>query len=193
MTSSPAFLYIFRVLVKDGGWRDLVSVLPPETGFTTGLPEGAIVGRLLDPARPLLGGEDEPADLSPVNFAGNPVFRTVFHDVAASFALDDPGLHDEARRLAQRYVYVIDRRTPDPDGHVPSEDIVGGFEVRAGAVVREGYFPNPKYRLLGHNGFFSLDVTSYHRLLAEIARRRTDLYAAPEWIFGAWGVFSGTR
>jgi hypothetical protein len=188
MAPSPALLYIFRVLVKDEGWRDLVSVLPPETVFPTGLPENAIVGTLLNPDGHLRDPEEKPVDLSPASFAENPVFRTLYYDVVARLALEDPGIHYEARRKAERYVYVMDSRTPTPGGEVPAEDIIGCFEVRDGSIVRDPFIPSSKYRLFGENGFFTLDVTFHQELLAEIARRPTDLYAEPAWILGAWAV-----
>lgn len=184
MGPSPDLLYAFRVLFGDV-WCDLVSILPPETGFAIGLPEKAIVGGLGDPARPLRGGDDDPADLSPANFAENPVFKSLYFDVVSRLALEDPGIHAEARQYGKHYVYVMDSRTPTPDGAVPAEDIIGCFEVRDGSVVRDPFIPSSKYRLFGKHGFFTLSDTLRHRLLEEVVRDQTDLFASPPMIYGA--------
>jgi hypothetical protein len=163
---------IHRVLMPDGsGFRDLLCLVPPGWGFDKGLPSVVIVGALRSLHRHLLDSGDYPLDISPENFIENRVFRDLFHEIVRRFASDEPGFGAEARRLGSGFVYVIDSRTPDPGGEVPSEDIVGGFEVRGGAVVGEAYFANPHFRLIGKNGFFTLSGWLSERLLEEIVRR----------------------
>lgn len=159
-------VFVCRVAVQ-GEPRDYATVLPPERVLATGLPAEAIVGLLLEPAA-------EGRAPHPEAFAENPAFRALFDEVVGRHAADDPAIVDQARRLGSGYVYVIDGRTPDARGDVPAEDVVGAFQVREGAVVREPYLPNPKYRLLGEHGFFVLSDTLHQRLLDEIARRRGD-------------------
>lgn len=159
-------IFICRAVVR-GEARDYATVLPPETAFATGLPTEAIVGILLE-----LAAEGKAP--SPDAFAENPGFRALLDEVIGRHAPDEPAIRDEAARLGSGYVYVIDGRTPDPRGRVPAEDVVGAFQVRDGGVVREPYLPNPRHRLLGENGFFSLSDTLRRRLLEEIARRRSD-------------------
>jgi hypothetical protein len=161
VTASPTPVWIYRVLIA-GEFRDLVCVLPTEIGFTTGLPEEAIVGMLLD----------QSDELSPHNFAENPVFRAFFHDMVRRFAPEEPELQASAR-TAQGFVYVIDSRTPDPSLDLTDmvEDIVGTFEVRNGAIGSEAYVPNPRYRLFSENGLFSLGGAVGQRLLEEVERR----------------------
>ncbi|HEX2202715.1 MAG TPA: hypothetical protein VHG91_05445 [Longimicrobium sp.] len=159
-------VFVCRVVIH-GEPRDYATVLPPERVFAGGLPAEAIVGLLLAPAA-------EGRAPRPDAFAENPAFRALFDEVAGRHAPDEPEIAGEARRLGSGYVYVIDGRTPNPRGDVPAEDVVGAFQVRDGAVVREPYLPNPKYRLLGENGFFRLSDTLRAHLLDEIARRRGD-------------------
>jgi hypothetical protein len=171
MTPSPTPVWIYRVLIG-GEMRDLVCVLPNEIGFATGLPQEAIVGALLEPVANLEGPGDDLSELSPDNFAENPVFRAFFHDIVRRYAPDEPGLRDEARR-GHPYVYIIDPRTPDPGSDLSeiAEDIVGAFEVREGIIVSESYAPNPNYRLFTDNGFFTLSGALGQRLLEEVERR----------------------
>lgn len=159
-------VFVCRVSVR-GEVRDYVTVIPPETAFARGLPTEAIVGILLEPA-------GEAAGVRPDAFAENPAFRALLDDVVGRHAPDLPEIEAEARRLGSGYVYVIDGRTPDPGAQAPAEDVVGAFQVKGGAIVREPYLPNPKYRLLTEHGFFSLSDTLHRRLLEEIARRRAD-------------------
>jgi hypothetical protein len=161
-----ASVFICRVDAR-GEARDYATVLPPETAFATGLPAEAIVGILLEPAA-------QGRAPSPDAFAENPAFRALLDEVIGRHAPDEPEIEAEAARLGSGYVYVIDGRTPDPRGQVPPEDVVGAFQVREGAVVREPYLPNPRHRLLGENGFFRVSGTLRRRLLEEIARRRSD-------------------
>lgn len=171
MTPSATPVWIYRVLMR-GAMRDLVCVLPHEIGFETGLPQEAIVGMLLKPVADLEDPECDARELSPENFAENPVFRTFFHDMVRRYAPDEPELREQARG-GQRFVYVIDPRTPDPGLDLTEmvEDIVGTFEVRGGAVVSEAYVPNPHYRLFTENGFFTLSGAIGQRLLEEVGRR----------------------
>lgn len=161
-----ASVFICRAVVG-GEPRDYVTVIPPETAFATGLPAQAIVGILLEP---VAEGEAPAVDA----FAENPAFRNLLNEVVGRHAPDEPAIRDEAVRLGSGYVYVIDGRTPDPAGQAPAEDVVGAFQVRDGAVVREPYLPNPRHQLLSGNGFFRLSATLHQRLLEEIARRRAD-------------------
>ena len=63
-------------------------------------------------------------------------------------------MQDEARRIGNGTVVVIDRRTPTPEGAVPPEDIVGAFVAEDGKVG--AYMASPNHRLLTEQGFFRL-------------------------------------
>jgi hypothetical protein len=144
------------------GPKDYVTCLTHEQVFASGLPAQAIIGVLL---RPLEPGEA----ITPEVFARNRVFVDFMHDVIARRGPELPGLIAEARRQGEGWVYVIDQRTPTPQGAVPPEDIVGVFEVKEGQVVPDSYRASPNHRILTSAGFFKLGAELEPCLLAEIA------------------------
>jgi len=91
------------------------------------------------------------------------------HAVIARRGPTLPGLIAEARRLGKGWVYVIDQRTPTPQGAVPSEDIVGAFEIKGGKVVPGSYRPSPEHRILSARGFLRLGSELQPYLLEELA------------------------
>src|SRR5262249_30472144 len=118
-------------------------------------------------SRPLGPGEA----ITPAVFARNRVFVDFLHGVIARRGPELPGLIAEARRQGAGWVYIIDQRTPTPQGPIPPEDILGGFEVKGGQVVPGSYRPNPKHRVLSADGFFRLGAELQDCLLEELGRR----------------------
>lgn len=116
-----------------------------------GIPPQAVVG-LVD-RRALRGGATR---LTPETFRPNQVFREFLHDVLSDCLPRTEGIRAEARRLGDGYVYVIDGRTPDPTGDVPSHDIIGAVEARGGEVVPGSYQANPDHRIVTEDGLFRL-------------------------------------
>jgi hypothetical protein len=144
--------------------QDIVSLLPHQQVFTQGLAPEAIVGRLLQPL-------DQGGTLSPENFARNSVFVDFLHEVIARYGPDLPGLKAEAERLGAGWLYVIDARTPTPEGDVPPYDIFGAFQVDAGVIVAGSYQRNPNHVILSPQGFFRLEPALQERMLVELAAR----------------------
>ena len=140
--------------------------MPIETVFERGLMPEAIVGELL---RPLEAGET----ITPEIFARNPAFVKFMHEVIARRGPGLPGLIAEARRQVDGIVCVIDQRTPNPEGHIPPEDIVGVFAVKAGSVVPGSYQNCPKHQLLSARGFFQLVEELQTCLLEELGNLYT--------------------
>jgi hypothetical protein len=132
--------------------------------FAHGLPPEAIVGVLL---RPLEPGEAS----TPALFARNRVFVDFMHEVIARRGPGLPGLIAEARRQGTGWVYIIDQRTPDPNGRVPPEDIVGGFAVEGGQIVAGSYQRSPKHQILSPAGFFRLGSELQACLLEELTTK----------------------
>jgi hypothetical protein len=146
---------VFEVRTKDG-FVGMVSPLSHEFVFKKGLPNEAVFGTVPS-------GNDK---ILPSNFTANPTFIEFLQGFVAEHTPSLAAFMDEARRLWDGYVYVIDYRTPDVYGDVPQEDILGVFEVRSGEPV--SYKTNPNYRLFTERGFFVLHPELEVRLLAEI-------------------------
>ncbi|MGH7560986.1 MAG: hypothetical protein ACRENB_08195 [Gemmatimonadales bacterium] len=148
------------------GAIDYVTLTPPDSLAARGLDPATILGRLHTPVQP-----DHP--ITPAAFEPNAAFAELLQAVISRDGPDQPGLCDEARRIGEGRVYVIDRRTPTPEGPVPPEDIFGVFAVRDGTVVTGSYRPSPSHRLLSDHGFFRLDEGLEACLLRELAARST--------------------
>jgi hypothetical protein len=156
-------LNVYRVRMPDG-LKDVVSLLPMEAGFSEGLAPEAIVGvstLLLDRGQ----------KMTPENFVRNRVFVEFLHDVIARCGPEIPALQAEAREQGDGCVFMIDGRTPDPQGNVPPHDIIGAFEVKAGGIVSGSYKANHNHVLLSQDGFFQLDAMLFERLMDELAVR----------------------
>jgi hypothetical protein len=124
--------------------RALSTLRPEQVESLGGLPVEAIVGEVVG---------EEP---SPETFQPNALFVAFLHKVIQKDGPDDPGLQAAAREQVDGWVYVIDLRTPDgPQGRVPPDDIIGGFAVRAGQVVRRSYQPNPEYVAFTRHGLIN--------------------------------------
>ncbi len=132
--------------------RRYVSPLSLEHLAQKGLRSEAIMGELSGP------------NLSPDTFQQNPLFLKFLGWVIAKHGPRSAELLDEVRRQQNGYVYLIDHRSQSADGSVPPEDIIGGFEVRDGAIVR--YHSSPNYQLYTKAGLMSLPGT-FHELLVE--------------------------
>jgi hypothetical protein len=146
------------------GTKDYVTLLPPDIAFAQGLAPEAIVGVL---SRALGPGER----ITPETFARNRVFVDFLHDVIARHASSQLGCQDEAKRLVNGWIYIIDQRTPTPHGPVPPEDILGALQVKDGQVEAGSYRRSPKHLILSTNGFFRLDTGLHQCLLQELKAR----------------------
>jgi hypothetical protein len=150
-------LHIFEVVVE-GRPMSVVSFLPREHVFSKGLAGPAIIGSLRK--RIADGGR-----LEPDNIAINPRFVDFLHEVIADLTPTDPAFQRAAREQGEGWMYVIDRRTPTPGGHVPAEDILGGFKIENGAVVPGSYTRSPKHRLISERGVVQLDRFLHPKLI----------------------------
>jgi hypothetical protein len=148
------------------GPRQIVSCVPHEHVFKRGLTPEAVIGQLLRPLEP-----EEP--IHPDVFARNPAFVAFMHEVIARRAPESRELMAEAQRQKEGWVYLIDLRTPTPDGEVPPHDIIGAFQVTEERLVPESYRPNPAHAILSDDGFFDLGTELQKHLLDELMRRRS--------------------
>jgi len=154
-------IHVYRVRRPTGETMDIVSVLPGVV-FNRGAAIESIVGRLRIPA-------DEGGGLTPDNLDANPLFADFLHGVLARYGPSEPELIEQATRIGRGKVYVIDGRTPTPDGAVPAADILGSFVVNAGMVTAGSYERNPNHTILSAMGFFRLSPALHERLVAELA------------------------
>jgi hypothetical protein len=161
MSESP--VYVCRVDTPEGT-KDYVTLISPEVALSQGLAPEAIVGVLL---RPLESGEA----ITPDIFARNRVFVDFLHAVIARYGPDQEGCKAEAARLGEGWVYIIDQRTPTPQGPVPPEDIIGAFEVKGGEVLPGSYRASSKHMILSPNGFFRLEEGLRQCLLRVLTSR----------------------
>lgn len=129
--------------------QEVVSILDPSTVFEHGLPTEAILGVL----RPSATGEHQ---ITPERFQENPAFVHYLQGLISNRIHGVEGIRRAAQHQGEGYVYLIDARTPQPDGHVPPADIIGAVKIQAGTVVAASYQPNPNHRLLTKDGFFAL-------------------------------------
>ena len=68
--------------------------------------------------------------------------------------VNDTNLVNAANNQKEGWVYIIDQRSPPPQGEVPPYDIIGAFEVME---ARLGEFkPNSKYQIKSPNGLADL-------------------------------------
>jgi hypothetical protein len=157
---SEPTVFVCRVDTPDG-CKDYITLIPPDIVCKQGLPSEAIVGVLL---HPLQDGES----ITPQNFGRNRTFVDFMHSVIARFAPLQPGCLAEAQRLHEGWIYIIDNRTPTPQGSVPAEDIIGALEVKDGKVVPGSYQPSSRHLIFSVRGFFQLEEGLYECLLQEL-------------------------
>lgn len=113
----------------------------------------------------LLDGEPY---MVPTSFASGADFAEFLH---ASISRHGPAVKDlveAARGQHGTYVYVIDGRTPTPQGKVPPEDIIGSFRVENGKICSAAYQRFSQHRLFTERGFFQLQTSFINALLADL-------------------------
>jgi hypothetical protein len=156
-------MQIFAVEVStDEGAKVYLTVLPIEVISRYGLIGEAVVGVLSEG-----GGEN----VSPENFLRNTLFVHFLQKFIGKHAPRTNGLQDEAKRLGNGHVCVVDQRAVREDGSVPPENIFGIFKVTDGLVVPGSYLPSPKHRLLTEDGFFRLDEELHQLLVEELVKK----------------------
>jgi hypothetical protein len=156
-------------LGPDGvGWAyyttkgNFFSLLDPSIAFSRELPGEAIVGELLVLAEP--GG----AAMRPGQIRVNPVFVDFLHRVIATYAPSLEEFQGEVQRQRDVWIYVVDARTPTPQGEVPPEDIIGAFEVRGRQLVSDSYRAFPAHQIVPERGLFRLTDVLQDCLLWEL-------------------------
>ncbi len=111
---------------------------------------------------------DGKPQLTPAAFSPGQAFNAFLHQSIARHA---PTLADyvaSGRAQGEGYLYILDGRTPTPQGRVPMEDIIGGFRVVAGQINAEGYWRCEEHRLYTERGFFQLEPGLLAALLEDL-------------------------
>lgn len=139
-----------------------VTLASPDEVIKRGLVTQEIIGQLFD-----LNRAGEPFD--PDNFGRNKAFVDFMHGVIQKHGPAVPKLVEAAKVQGNGWVYIVDGRTPTPQGPVPAEDVIGGFQVSDGELVSGSYQANPNHRILSRHGFFQLEPMLQQRLLDELA------------------------
>ena len=114
--------------------RVMSLLTPSEVEQFGGLPNEAIMGQMVGP---------DTAEHRPEMFRVDIQFVEFMHFVIARWAPEEPGFADVAAAQQDGSVYVLDTRTPTPQGAVPGEDIIGEFYIRGGKVVPDAYHAEP--------------------------------------------------
>lgn len=136
-----------------------LSFLPPEqVGEFGQLPDEAIVGFFLGPE-----GHD--------NFEPNPVFVGLMHEAIQRIMPRSEEMRRDAAEQGDGWIYIIDARTPEgPNGRVPPEDIIGGFEAKDGSLSGN-YWANAEHLLWSINGMVRLHDTVLQDLTKTVRDR----------------------
>jgi hypothetical protein len=158
-------VFVFQVNVG-ADTQEVVSILDPSTVFEHGLPTEAILGVL----RPSATGGHQ---ITPERFQENPAFVRHLQGLISTRIHEVEGIRRAAQKQGEGHVYLIDARTPQPDGQVPPADIIGAVKVQAGTLVAGSYQPNPNHRLLTKDGFFTLPTELETVLQTDIHARCT--------------------
>jgi hypothetical protein len=156
-------VFVFQVNVG-ADVQEMVSILAPGTVFEHGLCTEAILGRI----RP---GPTDGRQITPERFQENPAFVQFLRGLISARVYTVEGLRRAAEQQGEGYVYLIDARTPEPDGQVPPADVIGAVSVHGGSLVAASYRHNPNHRLLTNDGFFKLPTELETILLTDLHAR----------------------
>lgn len=111
---------------------------------------------------------DGQPNLDPAAFARGKDFTEFLHVSIARHGPSIGALVEAARGQHGSYVYVIDGRTPTPQGRVPPDDIIGSFHVSDGCICAQSYQRFEPHRLYTGRGFFQLEPALIEGLLADL-------------------------
>jgi len=128
--------------------------MPVELIKEMGLPKGSVCGVVPDLDEPL--GVD--------NFVQSPDFIDIIHYINSIG--HDEDLIDFAKTTSEKSIAVIDQRSPDVNAAIPSEDIIGIYDVESNSVG--AYHSNERYNLVTENGAFQLTPWLRSRLVGTV-------------------------
>ncbi|WP_165067231.1 hypothetical protein [Paludisphaera rhizosphaerae] len=126
--------------------------MSPGTISRIGLPKAGICGFLTEPVK----------DIDPGIFIEYEEFIELIHNICINHI--DPRLINYAIENSSDSIAVIDQRSVDVNAEIPTEDIIGTYEIEHGSV--KSFSPNPNFRLFTSNGCFQLNPWLRNRLLS---------------------------
>ncbi|WP_320820482.1 hypothetical protein [Thalassolituus sp.] len=88
------------------------------------------------------------------NFQENKEFRITLISFINAELVHQNEFINQAKAQESGWIYLIDQRTSTPKDDVPPEDIIGGFQIESGKIVK--FIPNKKHLLISNSGVFSL-------------------------------------
>ena len=141
---------------------------PPDIERLGGLPSDAIIGRLVVSQSTRRRWGRGRSHQSAPELIVNERFVDLLHGVIAQWAPLEPGFAEEALRQQDGWIYILDGRTPTPQGRVPPEDIIGAFELRGGKIEPSSYQRFADHELLTERGLFQLPPSLHERLMATL-------------------------
>ena len=155
------FVKIYTIRTAEG-FKNIASLVSQEVAFEKGLLPESIIGYFVN--------QVFNEEIIPDNFIRNSLFVDLLHKSIKEFAPQTKSFLNTARKLKNGSVYVIDQRTPDPNGAVPSEDIIGAFEIKNSEFIKDSYTRNNNHKILSQNGFFNLGNELFEYLLNMLYR-----------------------
>lgn len=155
----PKALPLIIIKMKGDPNRRLVVVAIPDRapGSKASIHAEEIVGQFLVSDEELGGRTGTLEDMPVDGFSRGKDFTNFLHESIARHGSSLLGAQASAVGRDNAYVYIIDGRTPTPQGDVPVEDIIGAFRVASGKIVPDSYQRFEAHRLYTERGFFQLD------------------------------------
>ena len=108
-------------------------------------------------------------------FQENKEFRSTLTSFINTVLTRQDELINQAKAQGTGWIYLIDQRTPTPQGETPPEDIIGGFQIENGESLK--FTPNTKHTLISRSGVFDLGNSANKLLLqyVENSKFNTDI------------------
>jgi hypothetical protein len=130
-------------------------------------------GRDIQPIEIVGAFSTKNAEMKPSHnsFVQNKLFADFLHETIGKHAPSTPSMRQAARQRVEGWIYLLDGRTPTPEGDVPLHDIFGGFEVRGGTVVTGSYHRFDEHLLYTELGFFQLEDALRLCIMFELGKR----------------------
>ncbi|HFC12631.1 MAG TPA: hypothetical protein ENJ56_07275 [Anaerolineae bacterium] len=150
-------LYVYSIKIA-GNDLAALSLLPPETVHSHGLPSEAVLGEV-NPNQP---------EMTTGGFTANGAFLDLLSTIIVKHAPDLPSLQKQAAKVDNGAIYVVDHRNINQGKKPPYEDVIGWFTMRDGQFVADSWNNNPQYKLLSNNGPIQLEAILEEKLLEAV-------------------------